>query len=320
MKQTRLAQLLNRVAVREGTHETSVPGVMVARTSYGSSRCPVIYEPMIYIIAQGQKIGYLGDDVFRYNADNYLVLSVPLPLQCEWVASPEEPLLAVKIAVDPTMLVEMLMDLDEPAHGNGAVPRGIHTTPLTTELSDAVMRLLECVGSPIDSRVLGRQTVREIIYRVLRGEQGGALRAMASRNDQFIRIARVLQSIHADYARSLSTEEMAKLAGMSVSTFHHSFKAVTATSPLQYVKSVRLHRARTMMVQDKHNASTAAVAVGYESASQFGREFKRFFGSSPAEEAASLRAAIRRSEDAGASAVARAPHERSGGRAGARAP
>jgi AraC-like DNA-binding protein len=275
---------------------------------------------MIYIVGQGRKIGYLGDDVIRYDPDNYLVLSVPLPLQCEWMASPDEPLLAVKIAVDPTMLVEMLMDLDEPAHANGAVPRGIYATPLTTELSDAVMRLLECVRSPIDSRVLGRQTVREIIYRVLRGEQGGALRAMASRNDQFMRIARVLQSIHADYARSASTEKMAKLAGMSVSTFHHNFKAVTATSPLQYVKSVRLHRARTMMVQDQHNASTAAVAVGYESASQFGREFKRFFGASPAEEAASLRAAIRRSEEAGASAGARAPRERSGGRAGARAP
>jgi len=298
MKRTRLAEVLDRVAVREGTHETSIPGVMVSRTSYGSARCPVIYEPMIYIVGQGRKIGYLGDDAIRYDPDNYLVLSVPLPLQCEWMASPEEPLLAVKIAVDPTMLVEMLMDLDEPANGNGAVPRGIYATPLTTELSDAVMRLLECVGSPIDSRVLGRQTVREIIYRVLRGEQGGALRAMASRNDQFMRIARVLQSIHADYAHSLSTEKMAKLAGMSVSTFHHNFKAVTATSPLQYVKSVRLHRARTMMVQDRHNASTAAVAVGYESASQFGREFKRFFGASPAEEAASLRAAIRRSEDA----------------------
>lgn len=104
-----------------------------------------------------------------------------------------------------------------------------------------------------------------------------------------MRIARVLGYIHADYARPLSTEDLAKLAGMSVSTFHHNFKAVTATSPLQYVKSIRLHRARVLMVQAEQNASTAAAAVGYESASQFGREFKRLFGASPAEEAASIR-------------------------------
>jgi AraC-like DNA-binding protein len=290
MKRTRLAELLDRLAVHEGIQQTSVPGVLVSRTSYGSTRCPVIYEPMIYIIGQGRKIGHLGDEEFRYDAHNYLVLSVPLPLQCEWEASRDEPLLAVKIAVEPPLLVEMLMDLEEPVHANGAVPRGIYATPLTTELSDAVERLLECLRSPVDSRVLGRQTVREIIYRVLRGEQGGALRAMASRNDQFMRIARVLQSIHSDYARTMSVEEMARLAGMSVSTFHHNFKAVTATTPLQYVKSVRLHRARLLMLQSDHNASMAAAAVGYESASQFGREFKRFFGASPGEEAANLRA------------------------------
>jgi AraC-like DNA-binding protein len=244
---------------------------------------------MIYIVGQGRKIGHLGDEEFRYDADNYLVLSVPLPLECEWEASPDEPLLGIKVAVEPAMLVE-IMDLDESAHTNGAVPRGMYATPLTTELSDAVVRLLECLRSPIDSRVLGRQIVREIVYRVLHGEQGGALRAMASRNDQFVRIARVLQSIHSDYTRAMSTEEMAKVAGMSVSTFHHNFKAVTATTPLQYVKSVRLHRARLLMVQADHNASMAAAAVGYESASQFGREFKRFFGASPGEETANLRA------------------------------
>jgi AraC-like DNA-binding protein len=291
MKRTRLAELLDGLAVREGLTQTYVPGVLVSRTSHRSARCPIIYEPMIYIIGQGRKIGHIGEEEYRYDADNYLVLSVPLPLECEWEASAEEPLLAVKISVEPSLLVEMLMGLDdETSRANAAVPRGIYATPLTTELSDAVVRLLESLRSPIDSRVLGRQTVREIVYRVLRGEQGGALRAMATRNDQFMRIARVVQSIHADYAKSMSTEEMARLAGMSVSAFHHNFKAVTATSPLQYVKSVRLHRARLLMVQADHNASMAAAAVGYESTSQFGREFKRFFGASPGEEAANLRA------------------------------
>ena len=293
MKRTRLAELLDRLAVREGTTETTVPGVVLTRTSTPGPRCQVIYEPMILIMGQGRKTGYLGDEVIRYDADNYLVLSVPVPLECEFYASPEEPVLAVKLTVEPAMLVEMLMDLDDQAQSTSALPRGIYATPLTTELTDSVVRLLECLRSPMDSRVLGRQIVREIVYRVLRGGQGGALRALASRNDQFTRIARVLQSIHSDYARTMSTETMAKLAGMSVSTFHHNFKAVTATSPLQYVKSVRLHRARLLMVQSDHNARTAAAAVGYESASQFGREFKRFFGASPGEETANLRAQLR---------------------------
>lgn len=273
-----------------------------------------MYEPMIYIMGQGRKRGFLGGETLRYDPDNYLVLSVPVPLECEFEATPEEPILAVKIAVEPTMLLEMLVDLEEP---NGSIPRGIYATPLTTELSGAVIRLLECMRSPSDSRVLGRQTVREIVYRVLRGEQGGALRAMASRNDQFMRIARVLRHIHSDYSRPLATEEMARLAGMSVSTFHSNFKAVTATSPLQYVKSIRLHRARVLMVQAEHNASSAAAAVGYESASQFGREFKRFFGASPGEERDRW---IRQSANEGASGAARAHRERSGERGAATAP
>ncbi len=214
------------------------------------------------------------------------------------------------------MLIEMLVELDD-AKDEIAVPRGIYATPLTTELSDAVIRLLECLRSDSDSRMLGRQTVREIIYRVLRGEQGGALRALASRNDQFVRIARVLRHIHEDPARPLSTDAMAKMAGMSISTFHSNFKSVTATSPLQYVKTIRLHRARLLMVQAHQNASTAAAAVGYESASQFGREFKRFFGASPGEERDRW---LRQSANGAAIGAALAHRERSGERGAATAP
>ena len=132
--------------------------------------------------------------------------------------------------------------------------------------------------------------VREVVYRVLRGEQGGALYALASRDDHFTRIARVLRDIHSDCAKPLGTEEMAKLAGMSVSVFHHHFKLVTACSPLQYLKRIRLDRARALMTLDGYNAGSAAHAVGYESASQFGREFKRLFGVTPVEEAERTRA------------------------------
>ena len=289
----RLAELLNAVTERDGTHPTPVEGVEVWRSSSPIPRHPVVYQPKIVVVGQGRKRGYLGDQVYQYDASNYLVLSVPLPFECETEASPEEPLLAVTVAVDPTVLGEMLLEIDEVAPQEpAAVPRGIYSTPLTAELSDAVVRLLECLGSPLDSRILGRQTAREVIYRVLRGQQGGALRALANRNESFTRIARVLRCIHTDYAQPLTIEDLARRAGMSVSVFHHNFKLVTATSPLQYLKQVRLHRARTLMVYDGHNAGTAALRVGYESPSQFSREFKRLFGETPLEEAEKTRARL----------------------------
>jgi AraC-like DNA-binding protein len=288
----RLARLLNEVAVHEGTHRTPVEGVQVTRRSQPSSRTPVVYEPNIVIVGQGQKRGYLGDKVYQYDPFNYLVLSVPLPAECEWDASPDEPLLLIAINVDPAMLGEMLLEMDEPLPPVGATPRGISTTPMSEELGGAVIRLLECLESLLDSRMLGRHIVREIVYRVLRGEQGGALRALASRDDHFTRIARVLKHIHTEYASPLSAEDMARKAGMSVSAFHHSFKLVTASSPLQYLKRIRLDQARRLMAHDGYNAGSAARAVGYESPSQFSREFKRLFGVTPVEDAGQMRARL----------------------------
>ena len=217
---------------------------------------------------------------------------MPIPAQCETEASPEEPLLLIAINVEPTMLGEMILEMDKPPPPVGSTPRGISTTPMSEELGRAVIRLLEYLKSPLDSRILGRQTVREIVYRVLQGEQGGALRALASRDEHFSRIARVLKHVHAEYAKPLSVEELARKAGMSVAAFHHNFKLVTASSPLQYLKRIRLDQARRLMAHDGYNASTAARAVGYESPSQFSREFKRLFGVTPVEEAEQTRARL----------------------------
>ncbi len=141
----------------------------------------MIYDQSIVIVGQGRKKGYLGDQVYTYDAYNYLVLAAPLPFECETEANPEEPLLAVSIRVSSAALGELLVDMDDdPAHA-GPVPRGIYSTPLTDELISATVRLLECLCSPMDRRILGPQIVREITYRVLCGEQGGALRALATR-------------------------------------------------------------------------------------------------------------------------------------------
>lgn len=289
----RLASLLGEIAVEEGLQPTFIDGVHVFRGTEGVPRAPMVYRPHIIIVGQGTKRAYLGGRTYTYDPSNYLVLAVPLPAECDAEAEPGKPILMVNIDVDATMVGEMLLEMGEASSARaGETPRGISSTPMTAELGEAVIRLLECLKCPVDSRLLGRQMVREVVYRVLRGEQGGALSALASRDDHFTRIARVLRHIHSDYARPIGTEEMARRAGMSVSVFHHHFKLVTACSPLQYLKRIRLDRARALMTLDGYNAGSAAHAVGYESASQFGREFKRLFGATPAEDAERTRARL----------------------------
>lgn len=250
----------------------------------------MIYEPSIVVIAQGRKIGYLGDKVYRYDAYNYLVLSVPLPFECETNATPEEPLLGISIGVDVGTVSELLLEMDDNSALSNSVPRGIGSTLLTDDMVDAITRLLQTLSSPLEARILGPQIVREIIYRVLLGEQGGALRALAVRHSRFGQIAKVLKRMHTDFGSELDISTLADEAGMSVSSFHSNFKAVTAVSPLQYLKSIRLHKARVLLVQDGVSASNAASSVGYESASQFSREFKRYFGCNPTDAAARVRA------------------------------
>ena len=172
------------MAAREGTHRTLVEGVKVTRISKPVPAHRWCISPR-FIVGQGRKRAYLGGAVYRYDAYNYLVLSVPIPAECETEASPEEPLLLIAINVEPTMLGDMILEIDEPPPPVGSTPRGISTTPMSEELGEAVIRLLECLKSPQDIRILGRQTVREIVYRVLQGEHGGALRALASRDEHF---------------------------------------------------------------------------------------------------------------------------------------
>jgi AraC-like DNA-binding protein len=288
-KRDRLAVLLNEVAAKEGIHPTLVEGVGVARHSSPLPRTPVVYEPVIVFVGQGRKRSYLGDQVYVYDPATYFVLSVPLPAECEWDASPEEPVLVLGIKIDPTILGEVLLGMDEPLSPLREMPRAVTTHSLNDPLRGAVIRLLECLTCPLDSRMLGRQIVREIIYRVLREESDGALRALANRNGHFMRIARVLKEVHADSAKSFTVESMSKRAGMSIAAFHHNFKLVAGSSPLQYLKRIRLDRAKRLMLHDGYNASTAARAVGYESPSQFSREFKRQFGMTPMEDVERLR-------------------------------
>jgi AraC-like DNA-binding protein len=288
----RMAELIAGMTTQDGPTPSRLPNVQFARATHSRPRAPVVYVPGVFFLVQGRKRGYLGDQVYTYDQHNYLVTSVPLPLECETEASPEQPLLGVAVHIDLGELAELLLEMDERLPDIAASPRGIYATPLDAELGGAVIRLLEALRSPVEARILGPQIVREITYRVLCGEQGGALRALATRHSHSGRIGKVLRHVHSNYAAPLDVETLAEEASMSVSAFHHHFKAVTSTSPLQYVKTIRLHQARLLMVHEGLNAGVAAQRVGYESPSQFSREFKRLFGSNPSTEAARVRAAL----------------------------
>jgi len=291
-KTSRLASLVAELAQGEGISPSRLADVKFMRTTHCHPRSPVSYEPGIFIIVQGRKTGYLGRRRFVYDANNYLVLAVPLPFECEVEGTPEAPLLGVKIGVTPATVAELCMQIEQGAPMKRQQLQAIEATPLDEALSNCAERLLECLRSADDARILGPQIAREITYRVLLGPLGHNLRALAAPHTHFGQISRVLTQIHADYARSLDVGTFARYAGMSVSTFHAHFKAVTSSSPLQYVKNVRLHKARMLMVNEGATASAAASQVGYVSASQFSREFKRLFGDCPATVANQLRRSL----------------------------
>jgi len=280
----RLAELLEALLAQDGVFNSPVPGVDIARSVESIPRHPIVYKPGIIVLAQGRKNVWLGDVRYVYDANNYLVLSAPMPMECETFASHDEPLLALAISVDPIMVGELLLEMGDIA---GIEPSTcVKSGAMTDDVIDATIRLAEVLASPVDARVLGPQIVREIVYRVLRSENGDVLRLATSNASRFGHIARVLRRIHEEYATDLDVSSLARDANMGTSTFHNAFREVTSTSPVQYVKRIRLHHARTLLLGEGANAQDAARAVGYASASQFSREYRRMFGVTPASDRA----------------------------------
>ena len=287
-KKRKMVELLEQQLPEESVVTTSINGVKLYRIEKSYNRKPASYNSEIIIIAHGEKRIFLGDNVYTFNPSRYLVLPVPLPVECEAIISLDGPLLAMTIKVDPLIVGEILLELDETRPPVDDLHKGIYSALMTEGITDTALRLLEALSSPDDGRILGPMIVREIIYRVLRGENGEALQALAYRDRRFFQIAKVLNKIHQTYHQNHDIKSLAVEAGMSISLFHTSFKSVTDASPLQYIKSVKLHKARELMIQDGVNAYNAALRVGYESPSQFNREYKRFFGITPAKDAAGI--------------------------------
>lgn len=288
-----MAEVLQRLTRKEGFTYTALDNVSLMRANSACERTPVLYDPCLVIVCQGRKWGFVGERSFPYDAQHYLALTLPLPFSCIIEATPEEPLLAIKIGLDLRELADLLLHMELYTSGE-QLPKhiGIASTPLDDALGDAVLRLVELLESERDLRVLGPGLIREIYYRALSGEQGPAICAAFNHYNQYGRIARAVRRIHTDFQEQLQVSMLAEEARMSVPAFHASFKAMTGTSPIQYVKATRLHQARRLMVRGGLSAAAAALSVGYESPSQFGREFKRLFGSSPLKEARAMREQI----------------------------
>lgn len=284
----RMVALTKQLAPTEGYTETLLDGVTIMRTNRPLPQTQALYEPSIVIVLQGRKQGVHGGKLYVYDAQHYLVLSVPLPFTTETQASEAEPMLGIALRIDPSMTAELSMAIEADDSPDSA-PATLYATKLDDKLEDATLRLLEALTSPLEAKLIGPSVYREITYRVLIGEQGASLRAAFQQGTNFSRIAKVLRRIHTQYDLNLDVATLAGEAHLSVPAFHAHFKAVTATSPIQYVKAIRLHQARMLMIRNGISAGSAAEQVGYESPSQFSREFKRQFGRSPTDEVRHLK-------------------------------
>jgi AraC-like DNA-binding protein len=277
-----LTAQIKRLIDNENGASDLLPDIRLLYGTQPGTRTPVMYQPGIVFLFSGHKIGYINERVFRYDTNEYLLLTVPLPFECETFATEAVPLAGIRVNVDILQLQELLMEIGEDELFQPSMASsGINSATLSEEILCAIERLLDVMDRPLDARILGKQIVREILYHVLLGPGGGALLALVSRQTHFSLISRVLKRIESQYTENLSVDQLAAEANMSVSAFHHNFKSVTSTSPLQYLKTYRLHKARMLMIHDGMKASAAAMRVGYESASQFSREFKRYFGVTP---------------------------------------
>lgn len=290
-----LAGLIARWTPHDGRHAAPLPGLSFVRASQPSTRLPVVYKSCLCFVAQGSKRAFVGDRIYTYDPQNYLVLSVPLPFESEiFQASPQEPFLSMALEIDPSVVSGLLLEMgdgDVPPAGRQAVRPGIFVSGMSDGLGGAVARLLAALEHAMDRRVLAPLAVREILYHVLSGEQGDLLRAVALHDSHSHRIAKVVRFLNARYDEPLSISTIAREANMSASALHHTFKEVTSVSPLQYLKQIRLHQARLLMLQEGLSAGEVAHRVGYGSPSQFSREFKRLFGAAPTQEVQRLREA-----------------------------
>ncbi|NEP19570.1 MAG: AraC family transcriptional regulator [Leptolyngbya sp. SIO4C1] len=287
--QEELTERIAQAIQQDGTAEP-LKGLHFKRASFPSECAHSISIPAFCVIAQGSKEVFLGSDRYQYDPMHYLLATIEMPIASQILdASPENPHLSLLLALDPALVSSVMVEAGYPPAQQGASVKAIDVSPLNADLLDAVVRLVRLIDSPTEAHVLAPLIKREIVYRLLMGEQGARLCQIAVFGGYTHHIARAVDRLRSDFNQPLRIETVAQELGMSVSSFHHHFKSVTAMSPLQFQKQLRLQEARRLMLGENLDATSAAYQVGYEDSSHFNREYKRLFGAPPIRDVERLR-------------------------------
>jgi AraC-like DNA-binding protein len=289
-KREELAAIVARSTPADGLNPTALPMLSLFRATTPGARICAMYEPGLALVAQGAKQLMLGDEVIRYDQMNYLVTSIDLPVFSQVIdASSQAPYLCVMLRFDTRQIAELLAHDTLPIPLDAPNGRGVSVSPITCDLLDTVLRLVRLLDAPQDIPVLAPLIERELLYRLLKGEQGARLRHIATTGSQTHQIARAIDWLKHHFDQTLRIGELAAMVNMSASSLHHHFRTITAMSPLQYQKQLRLQEARQLLLTERCDVATAAHRVGYQSPSQFSREYSRVFGAPPLRNVEQLR-------------------------------
>ncbi|MGG3916022.1 AraC family transcriptional regulator [Rossellomorea vietnamensis] len=285
-----LTQLIENHTGNDGIHPTNIPSLSFTRFSDLIGPSYGVYKPSLCLIVQGSKEVLLAQESYVYSPADYLVASVNLPITGQVTkASPEAPYLALKLELTPSEILEVLREYEMGVDKKENAKRGMYVSKIEASLLDAVTRLVRLLDTPKDIKVIAPLIVKEIIYRVLQGEHGGMLKQIAIEGSSTHLISDAIEHIMKNYDQSLKIEVLAEIANMSVSSLHRHFKEVTAMSPIQFQKQLRLQEARSLLLSESGDAAAVGFRVGYESPSQFSREYSRMFGLPPKEDIKRLR-------------------------------
>jgi AraC-like DNA-binding protein len=283
-----LRELIGRLAADQ-PRSPWIDGMTVFRTDQVTSPLGSVTRPMLGLVAQGAKRTVLGERIFDYQAGQYIVTTVHLPLVGQIIrASGAEPFLGFGLPLDPSVIARLLLEADPATGGRDGEARGVVMSDADGELLDAVIRLLRLVERPADFRMLGKAIVREIHWRLMNGPQGATVRQIGLADSRLSLVSGAVRWIQEHYDQVIRVDDLARHVGMSTSSLNRHFRAVTAMSPLQYQKQLRLQKARIELIAAPDDVAAVGYAVGYDSPSQFSREYRRLFGAPPGRDAARL--------------------------------
>jgi AraC-like DNA-binding protein len=286
-----LVERISRAMTEDGVRE-AIPGFFLARSSKLSESPNSVHQPALCFVAQGSKHALLGDEVFRYDPMNYLIFTVDLPITFQIrEASEDRPYLGFRLDLDPVLVASVMMESGIRLKKGDATVRAMDASAIDPDMLDAVVRLVRLIDTPGEQKILAPLITREIVYRLLAGGQGARLSHLLATGDTR-RISKAIGHLRENFDRPLRIDDIARELGMSVSGFHHHFKSVTAMSPLQYQKQIRLQEARRLMLGEDMDAASAGFRVGYEDPSYFSRDYKKQFGAPPQRDIARLRESV----------------------------